>query len=197
MQVGTAFAFCEEAGLKNSYKHALLEKVRSGTARVFTDPVASPTSFPFKVAQLEESLSEDAVYSARPRICDLGYLREAYRTPSGTIDYRCSAEPVTTYLSKGGKLESTVGKKCLCNALMANIGHAQVRNGKYTEQALITSGNDLTGIDRFLLEGSMTYTAGDVIQRLLRTTSHVNPGLEPGVGWAADCRRDHSPASCD
>ncbi len=176
VQVGTAFAFCEESGLKNSCKCALLEKARSGTARVFTDPVASPTSFPFKVAQLGGSLSEDQVYSARPRICDLGYLREAYRMPSGAIDYRCSAEPVTTYLSKGGKLEDTVGKKCLCNALMANIGHPQVRNGKYTEQALITSGNNLAGIDRFLPEGSKTYTAGDAVRKLLSPTPHMKLG---------------------
>ena len=198
VQVGTAFAFCEESGLKIGYKRALLEKVRLGTARVFTDPVASPTSFPFKVAELEASLSEEAVYSARPRICDLGYLREAYRTPSGEIDYRCSAEPVTTYLSKGGKLEHTVGKKCLCNALMANIGHPQVRNGKYTEQALITTGNDLTGIDRFLLDGSTTYTAEDVIERLLRPTSDVNRGLERAANFATtDRRRDDASACCD
>jgi nitronate monooxygenase len=173
VQVGTAFAFCEESGLKNGYKHALLEKVRSGTARVFTDSAASPTSFPFKVAQLEGSLSEDQVYSARPRICDLGYLREAYRAQSGAIDYRCSAEPVTTYLSKGGKLENTVGKKCLCNGLMANIGHPQVRNGKYTELALITSGNDLGEIGRFLAEGSKTYTAEDVVWKLLGPAPHL------------------------
>jgi len=167
VQVGTAFAFCEESGLESSDKRLLLEKVRSGTARVFTDPVASPTSFPFKVAQLEGTLSEGEVYAARPRICDLGYLREAYRTQSGAIDYRCSAEPVTTYVAKGGKVENTVGKKCLCNALMANIGHPQVRNGKYTEQALITSGNDLTGIARFLPPGSSTYAAAHVVARLL------------------------------
>lgn len=167
VQVGTAFAFCEESGLESSYKRLLLEKVRSGTAPVFSDPVASPTSFPFRVAQLEGSLSENEVYAARPRICDLGYLREAYRTPSGTIDYRCSAEPVTTYVAKGGKEENTVGKKCLCNALMANIGHPQVRNGKYTEHALITSGKDLTGIARFLSPGSSTYTAADVVAKLM------------------------------
>ena len=135
--------------------------------RVFSDPVASPTSFPFRVAHLKGSLSENEVYAARPRICDLGYLREAYRTPSGTIDYRCSAEPVTTYVAKGGKQENTVGKKCLCNALMANIGHPQVRNGKYTEHALITSGNDLTGLARFLSSGSSTYTAADVVTKLM------------------------------
>ncbi|HVI80011.1 MAG TPA: nitronate monooxygenase [Candidatus Acidoferrum sp.] len=166
VQVGTAFAFCEESALENKHKRALLEKVISGTARIFTDPVASPTSFPFKVAQLDGSASEDEVYSVRPRICDLGYLREAYRTPSGTIDYRCSAEPVTTYIGKGGKLEDTVGKKCLCNGLMANIGHPQSRNGKYVEQALVTSGNDLTGIGRFMSPGTSTYTAADVITNL-------------------------------
>ena len=94
-------------------------------------------------------------------------------------------------------MEHTVGKKCLCNALMANIGHPQVRNGKYTEQALITSGNDLTGIDRFLLDGSTTYSAGDVIERLLRPTSDVNSSLEPVANFAMDRRRDDSPASCD
>jgi nitronate monooxygenase len=172
VQVGTAFAFCEESGLETGFKRALVEKVGSGTAQVFTDPVASPTSFPFKVAQLEGSLSEDEVYFARPRICDVGYLREAYRTPSGEIDYRCSAEPVTTYLSKGGKQEDTVGRKCLCNALLANIGHPQVRNGKYTEHALVTSGNDLTGIDRFLPAGSTTYTAEDVVRELLSPFPH-------------------------
>jgi nitronate monooxygenase len=30
VQVGTAFAFCQESGLKNSYKRALLEQVRCG-----------------------------------------------------------------------------------------------------------------------------------------------------------------------
>ena len=178
VQVGTAFAFCEESALENRSKRALLEKVVSGTARVFTDPVASPTSFPFKVALLEESLSEDEVYSARPRICDLGYLRETYRTPSGTIDYRCSGEPVTIYVAKGGKAENTDGKKCLCNALMANIGHPQSRNGKYVEQVLVTTGNDLTGIDRFLPPGASTYTAADVVTKLLS-------GLESPAGQDA------------
>jgi nitronate monooxygenase len=70
-------------------------------------------------------------------------------------------------VSKGGKLENTVGKKCLCNALMANIGHPQARNGKYIEQPLITSGNDLTGIARFLSPGTSTYTASDVVAKLM------------------------------
>jgi nitronate monooxygenase len=167
VQVGTAFAFCEESGLRDDYKQALLANAVSGDARVFTDLVASPTNFPFKVARLEGTVSEPEVYAARPRICDLGYLRESYRTPEGTIDYRCSAEPVTVYVSKGGKAENTVGRKCLCNALMANIGHPQARNGKFVEDGMVTSGNDLIGIKRFLPPGASTYTAADVIANLL------------------------------
>lgn len=167
IQVGTAFAFCSESGLRDDYKRALLSKAVSGTATVFTDSMASPTGFPFKVAQLEGSISEQEVYSAKPRICDLGYLREAYRTEEGTIGYRCSGEPVTTYLAKGGKREDTIGRKCLCNALVANIGQPQVRSGKYIEKGLVTAGDDLIGISRFLPPHASAYSATDVVTSLL------------------------------
>ena len=167
VQVGTAFAFCAESGLREDYKQALLAKVFAGEARVFTDPVASPTNFPFKVAQLEGTVSEPEVYAARPRICDLGFLREAYRTPTGTIDYRCSGEPVTVYVSKGGDAANTVGRKCLCNALVANIGHPQIRSGKYVENGMVTSGDDLTGVMRFLQPDASSYTAADVVADLM------------------------------
>jgi nitronate monooxygenase len=189
VQVGTAFAFCEESGLRDDYKQALLAKAVSGEARVFTDSVASPTNFPFKVAQLEGTVSEPEIYSARPRICDLGYLRESYRTPTGEIDYRCSAEPVSVYASKGGKAENTVGRKCLCNALMANIGHPQARNGKFVEDGMVTSGNDLTGIKRFLRPGASTYTAADVVRDLLL-------GVDSRDGSSQDGSKSVAPLPC-
>ena len=167
VQIGTVFAFCAESGLSDYYKQTILKSVISGEARVFTDPLASPTHFPFKVVHVEGSVSEHEVYSARPRICDLGYLREAYRTPEGTIGYRCAAEPVTIYVSKGGKPENTVGRKCLCNALMANIGHPQARNGEYLEKGLVTSGNDLTEMARFLPADGWDYRAADVVSKLM------------------------------
>jgi nitronate monooxygenase len=167
VQVGTAFAFCAESSLRDDYKQALLKKAIAGEARVFTDPVASPTGFPFKAAQLEGTLSEREDYLARPRVCDAGYLREAYRTAAGTIDYRCAAEPVTVYVSKEGKAENTVGRKCLCNALLANIGHPQARGGKYAEKGLVTSGDDLSGIPSFLPPNQSVYTAADVTAKLL------------------------------
>jgi len=193
IQVGTAFAFCAESGLRIDYKQALLAKALSGETRVFTDPAASPTKFPFKVAQLAGTLSEHETYSARPRICDLGFLREAYRTPMGTIDYRCSAEPVTTYVSKGGGVENTVGRKCLCNALMANIGHPQTRNGRYVENGMVTSGNDLSGITRFLQPSATTYTATEVIANLLSCLdSRARSGQDASNPVAAStlCLRD-------
>ncbi len=182
VQVGTAFAFCRESGLRQDYKQILLGKSVSGKARVFTDPVSSPTNFPFKAVQLENTNSEKEVYLARPRICDLGYLREAYRTAEGAINYRCSAEPVSIYVSKEGKLENTVGRKCLCNSLMANIGHAQIRCGKHTEKGLVTAGDDITGVGRFLPPDASTYGAADVIAKLLS-------GLEPNL-FLAPCEGD-------
>ena len=167
VQVGTAFAFCAESALRNDYKQALLEKVVSGEARVSTDPLASPTSFPFKVAPLDGTVSEHEVYVARPRICDLGFLREAYRTAEGGVGFRCSAEPVSIYVSKGGNPEDTVGRKCLCNALVANIGHPQVRNGKYVEKGLVTSGDSLSDIGRFLPSNGAAYGAAEVVRQLL------------------------------
>jgi NAD(P)H-dependent flavin oxidoreductase YrpB (nitropropane dioxygenase family) len=166
IQVGSAFAFCAESGHSDEYKRAVIDSVVFGDVRVLTDPLASPTHFPFKVVQVQGSLSESATYTARPRICEIGYLREAYRTPDGSIGYRCAAEPVTTYAAKGGNVENTVGRKCLCNALLANIGLAQVRNGKYEEKGLITSGNDLKTLARYLPKDGSEFRARDVIAGL-------------------------------
>jgi nitronate monooxygenase len=167
IQVGTAFALCDESGLRKDYREALLAQVAAGSTRVFTDPVASPTGFPFKIAQLEGSLSDASAYEARPRICDLGYLREAYRAPDGTVGFRCAAEPQSLYVSKGGAAGDTIGRKCICNALMANIDLGQVRAGKYIENGLVTAGDDLAGVTRFLRADRRPYTAGDVVATLL------------------------------
>lgn len=163
IQVGTAFAFCEESGVRRDFREQVLNRVKTGSATVFTDPYASPTGFPFKVANLPGTASESAVYRARPRVCDLGYLREAYKTPTGEIGYRCPGEPVTVYAAKGGKPEDTEGRKCLCNGLMANIGHQQIRAGKHGEPGLLTAGDDLVALGTFLPSEGVNYSAAHVI----------------------------------
>jgi nitronate monooxygenase len=169
VQVGTAFALCSESGLRDDYRRDILRRVSDGTIEVFTDPQASPAGFPFKVVRLPATMSDDRLFLSRPRICDLGYLREAYRTPDGTVGFRCPAEPASLYVSKGGALEDTIGRKCICNALLANVGLGQVRAGKRTELGLVTAGDDLTtGVRRFIRDDGAAYTAEDVVNGILR-----------------------------
>jgi nitronate monooxygenase len=167
IQVGTPFAFCQESGIQPELKRQALALCRIGQARVFTDPVASPTGFPFKVAQLEDTLSNRVNYEARRRICDLGYLRHLYRKGDGSIGYRCPAEPVAHYLRKGGAVEETLGRKCVCNGLPATVGLAQVRHKTADELPLVTAGDDIACLAQFLPPGCDSYTAADVLRQIL------------------------------
>jgi len=167
VQVGTAFAYCAESGFSDEVKGRVLGASRRGELRVFTDPVASPTGFPFKVVELEGTLSESGSYEARTRVCDLGYLRTPYHEDGGGTGWRCPAEPVADYARKGGSVEDTVGRKCLCNALMANVGLGQVSHGGGVENTLVTSGDDAAQVSRFLEAGAESYSARSVIDRIL------------------------------
>ena len=167
VQVGTPFALCRESGLASELRLALLAKARAGKAKVFTDAKASPTGFPFKVAELEGTLSEESVYRQRRRVCDLGFLREAYRKPDGTLGYRCAAEPEKAYLAKGGDPADLVGRKCLCNALVANIGLPQRLADGSSELPLVTLGDDFENVVRFCGAAQPDYSAADVIRTLL------------------------------
>jgi len=64
-----------------------------------------------------------------------------------------------------------VGRKCLCNALMANIGHAQVRKDDVVESPLVTVGDDLNSIAQFLTPGRDSYSAVDVVNSILGETA--------------------------
>ena len=167
VQVGTAFAYCEESGLRGDLKEQVSDVIRNGAAAVRTDPLASPTGFPFKVVRLAGTVSESDVYDDRPRICDLGYLRESFRMDDGTVGYRCAAEPVSVYTSKGGRREDTVGRKCICNALISAGGFPQIRAGRLIEPPVVTSGDGLQDVEG-LLRGRATYTAADVVADLCR-----------------------------
>jgi nitronate monooxygenase len=84
---------------------------------------------------------------------------------------------VDTYLKKGGKLEDTVGRKCLCNALFATVGHAQVREEGVEEAPLITSGDELKNIRRFIGSDRTGYTAAEVVEYLLSGVQRMVPGF--------------------
>ena len=168
IQVGTAFAFCEESGIRADLKQQALQLSRDGRARIFTDSLASPTGFPFKVAQLDGTLSDACAFADRSRICDLGYLRHLYRKADGGVGYRCPAEPADDFAGKGGTIEEAQGRKCVCNGLMGTIGMGQIRTSGKIELPIVTAGNDFENIARFLKPGASSYTAADVLEVLLQ-----------------------------
>ncbi|WP_338145211.1 nitronate monooxygenase [Cryobacterium fucosi] len=145
VQVGTLFALSRESGLADTLRDAVLDRIDDGELSIRTDAAASPTGFPFKVAQLPGTLSVPAVYDERVRLCDLSYLREPYQRKDGVVGFRCPSEPVHMYVRKGGAVEDTVGRACLCNALTATVGLGQTRKTGYVESPLLTLGNDIEG----------------------------------------------------
>jgi NAD(P)H-dependent flavin oxidoreductase YrpB (nitropropane dioxygenase family) len=165
IQVGTLFAFANESGIDADLKQKTLAQVRAGDISVTTDLRASPTGFPFKVVRLAGTNSAAEQYEQRERVCDLGYLRSAYRRADGRIGYRCPAEPVKHWLNKGGDAAETAGRKCLCNGLMANIGLPQERAAGQ-ELALLTAGNGLVDLRSFLGERA-SYSVNDALDYLL------------------------------
>jgi NAD(P)H-dependent flavin oxidoreductase YrpB (nitropropane dioxygenase family) len=177
IQVGTLFAYADESGVTAELKRNVIRQAQEDTIDVVTDSRASPTGFPFKVAQVPGTLSQLPVYQQRERVCDLGYLREAYKDERGRVNYRCAAEPVDTYVKKGGRVEDTVGRKCLCNALFATVGHAQQREEGFEEPPLITSGDELKNIRRFIGSDRTGYTAAEVVDYLLSGVKRRVPNL--------------------
>jgi NAD(P)H-dependent flavin oxidoreductase YrpB (nitropropane dioxygenase family) len=165
VQVGTLFALSRDSNLSDALRSQLLATLREGHPEVRTDARASPTGFPFKVTQLPGTLSDTGVYERRERICDLGYLRLPYLKPDGAIGYRCPAEPVDSFLRKGGESAETVGRVCLCNALMSAVGLGQHRDGEM-EPAISTLGADLDGARELLRRHPGGWGAADVIAYL-------------------------------
>ncbi|MEU3981408.1 nitronate monooxygenase [Streptomyces sp. NPDC026672] len=165
VQLGSVFAFCTESGLDRRLRGELVERELAGTLTVRNDPAASPTAFPFKVADLPGTLADPATRAARARVCDLGYLRVPYRTGSGGVDYRCPAEPRAAYVRKGGVPEQTDGRQCLCNGLLAAVGLGQRRPRGVVEPPVVTIGQDL-GFLRHIAPDGRPYGAGTVVRWL-------------------------------
>ncbi len=181
IQVGTAFAWCEESGIEPELKQQVIRLALENKVKVITDPIASPTGFPLKILDKQDSVKNPEVYAARKRICDLGYLRHAFAKEDGTIGWRCPSEPVAHFERKGGNLADTEERRCVCNGLMATIGLGQVRRDGAVEPALITSGDALSDVGRFMRDGKTSYSAQDVLDSLLATPkrdSSVDPSVQ-------------------
>ncbi len=166
IQVGSAFALCNESGLRDDIKRELRRQSYAGDIEVMSNPVVSPSGFPFQVVRLEGSLSDPAVYQARKRSCSLGYLVEAYRTARGGIGFRCPAEPLKAYVRKGGDADSTVGRICLCTGLAAASEDGQPTEAAI-EPPIVTLGQDHSFVRSMLPSAEGSYSAEDVICLIL------------------------------
>ena len=142
VQVGTAFALSVDSGLDDTIRATLIAGAKDGSLHVRTDPLASPTGFPFKVAEITGTLSDPAVYAERPRLCDLGFLRAPYLKEGGVVGYKCASEPEHMYVKKDGDIEDTVGRQCICNGLVTAVGMGQTRKDGYVERPIVTLGAD-------------------------------------------------------
>ncbi len=78
-----------------------------------------------------------------------------------------------SFVAKGGTLEATEGRKCLCNGLLAAVGLGQVLPDAVTgappriEPAIVTAGAEAAGIARFLRPGATSYSAREVLEHIL------------------------------
>lgn len=166
VQLGSIFALSEESGIVPELKTRLVEAYLDGSLSIRTDFIASPTGFPFKIAELDGTIGRTDNFEGRSRICDLGYLRDMLVSPDGKVDYRCAAEPVNDFVRKGGSTEAAANRMCLCNGLMATIGLGQVR-ATGQEQPIVTAGDDFSFLPHVLQDNSSAYKATDAIDYML------------------------------
>jgi nitronate monooxygenase len=163
--------------MKPAYRNAILQALKNGTpeADLVRTTLFSPTGYPFKVVQLENTLSDETVYLNRKRICDIGLLQQrGLSQPDANgmrrLFHRCQAAPVEDFVSKRGLPRNAEGRRCLCNGLVACMGLGQVisRNGMIAEEpAIVTLGNHLDGARRLSSNGQAVYWVEDVVKDIL------------------------------
>lgn len=172
IRVESLASLSTDSDLAPELRSRLLALLRSGALEVRADRRVSPTGAPFTVAQVPGTLSESDLAAARPRLCDLGYLRTPFANERGGVGYRCSAEPEHVAERKGVDPEETAGRGCLCNSLVAAIGLAQVRTDGYVEQPLVTLGLDLDGAHRLVEQYPDGWTAAQAVAWLVAGLDH-------------------------
>jgi hypothetical protein len=60
-------------------------------------------------------------------------------------------------------LGDTIGRRCLCNGLMATVGYGQTLADGRTEASLVTAGDTVRDLRALVPAGRDSYTAADVL----------------------------------
>lgn len=164
IQVGTAFAFCSDSGMEPTLRKRAIAYSMAEQVQTRTEGRGSPTGYPFKTLNLSGTEGGRDASDRDRQSCNHGYLRTAYQKEDGTIGWRCAAEPEADYVRKGGDAEDCVGRRCLCNGLLATAGYPHAMKSGGIEYPLITSGI-MRDLPRFL-KGKSDYDANDVLDEL-------------------------------
>lgn len=160
-QVGTLFALCNESGMEPELRRRVLRLVWQRQLDVVASANASPSTFPFRVARVPGTMGDPATYAARPRMCDLGYLR-GWRPRDGRIVGLCPADDPELFRKRGGAAWRTEGAMCLCNGLLATCGL-----GQSGEPALVTLGDTTPVRDLQSRLRRLEYSADEAVAYLL------------------------------
>jgi len=59
------------------------------------------------------TVSEEADYNERRRVCDLGYLRHLFKKDDGSVGYRCPAESPAAAVAEAASLSSALASRKL------------------------------------------------------------------------------------
>ncbi|MBN8544530.1 MAG: nitronate monooxygenase [Ignavibacteria bacterium] len=162
IQAGSIFALSEESGMNPELRKKIRKSGFEGKLKVRTDARISPTGFPFKLAEVDGTISEKETYDSRVRVCNKGLLVTPYEKEDGKTGLRCAAEPYEKFIEKGGNPDDLEGRGCLCNGLLATAGV-----GDEVEPPMITLGDDLEFLPLLMKHSDDTYSAGDAIKYLL------------------------------
>ena len=167
IQVGTAFAFCDESGLSTDLKERTLAACREGSIKVFTIRTHRRRGFRSRCCSRwarcqSRTSSKDVRAFVTWAICASPIVR---RTAPWAIAALASRWRITC--AKGGPSQRLTARKCVCNGLVAAVDYAKVRPSGETEPVLVTAGDDAANLHRFLRAGRSTYSADDVIDNLL------------------------------
>ena len=138
-QVGTLFARAAESGMVAEVRRRVLKLIWQQKLEVVTDVRASPSTFPFKVALVPDTIGDPSVYAERPRLCNVGHLR-GWRPRGEATAGLCPASHPELFKKMGGAAWRLEGAMCLCNGLLATCGV-----GQPCEKALVTLG-DITHV---------------------------------------------------
>jgi hypothetical protein len=81
------------------------------------------------------------------------------------------------YIKKGGTLEDTEGRMCLCNGLTVTIGIGQTRADGYSEAPLMTLGSDLGGALQLTKLYPQGWTAVQAIDYMLSAVTEASAAV--------------------